>query len=111
SSKLSLQGVQSSRKTASLATMESVNRRRLVLLQTLRTRDFDELAQAFPQWDLRFRQLGRGPFRGHLQFLHLAGIQVFQLGVNRMVHIDGWPPPDSFGCCPALAEEFATMRL
>ena len=31
-----------------------------MLLQTLRTRDFDELAGAFPQWDLRFRQLGRG---------------------------------------------------
>jgi hypothetical protein len=44
------------------ATMKRDNRRRLVLLQTLSTRDFDELAQAFPQWDLRFRQLGRGPF-------------------------------------------------
>jgi hypothetical protein len=40
--------------------MERDNKRRLVLLQTLRTRDFDELAQAFPQWDLRFRQLNRG---------------------------------------------------
>jgi len=87
-----------------LATMERDNRRRLVLLQTLHTRDFDELAQALPQWDLRFRQLGRGPFRGHLQFLQLGGIQIFQLGVNRMVHIEGWPPPDSFGCFPVLAE-------
>jgi hypothetical protein len=40
------------------ATMERDNRRRLVLLRTLKTRDFDELAEAFPQWDLRFRQLG-----------------------------------------------------
>jgi hypothetical protein len=49
-----------------------------VLLQTLRTHDFDELAQAFPQWDLRFRQLGRGPFRGQLQFLQLGWIQVYR---------------------------------
>jgi AraC family ethanolamine operon transcriptional activator len=75
-----------------------------MLLQTLRTRDFDELAQALPQWDLRFRQLGRGPFRGQLQFLQQGGIQVFHLGVNRVVHIEGWPPPSSFGCFPVLAE-------
>jgi AraC family ethanolamine operon transcriptional activator len=74
-----------------------------MLLQTLRTRDFDELAGAFPQWDLRFRQFGRGPFRGHLQFLQLGGIQVFRVAVNRMIHVEGWPPPGSFGCAPVLA--------
>jgi AraC family ethanolamine operon transcriptional activator len=74
-----------------------------VLLQTLRTRDFDELAEAFPRWDLRFRQLGRGPFRGQLQFLELGGIQVFQVATNRMTHIEGWPPARSFGCFPVLA--------
>jgi hypothetical protein len=50
-----------------LATIESDGRRRLMLLRTLRTRDFDELAEAFPGWNLRLRQLGRGPFRGRLQ--------------------------------------------
>jgi AraC family ethanolamine operon transcriptional activator len=74
-----------------------------MLLQTLSTRDFDELAQAFPQWDLRFRQLGRGPFQGQLQFLQLGGIQVFRLAVNRMMHIEGWPPSGCFGCFPVLA--------
>jgi AraC family ethanolamine operon transcriptional activator len=74
-----------------------------MLLQTLRTRDFDELAVAFPRWDLRFRQFGRGPFRGHLQFLQLGGIQVFRIAVNRMIHIEGWSPPGSFGCFPVLA--------
>ena len=77
--------------------MERVNRRRLILLQTLRTRDFDELAGAFPPWDLRFRQFGRGPFQGHLQFLQLGVIQVFRAAVNRMIHIEGWPLPGSFG--------------
>jgi AraC family transcriptional regulator, ethanolamine operon transcriptional activator len=74
-----------------------------MLLQTLRTRDFDELAGAFPRWDLRFRQFGRGPFRGHVQFLQLGVIQVYRTAVNGMIHIEGWPPPGSFGCCPVLA--------
>jgi len=85
------------------ATIERGNRRRLVLLHTLRTSDFDELAEAFPRWDLRFRQLGRGPFRGQLQFLQLGAIQVFRAAVNRMVHVQGWPPPGCFGCAPVLA--------
>ena len=74
-----------------------------MLLQTLHTREFDELAGAFPQWNLRFRQFGRGPFRGQLQFLQLGGIQVFRVAVNRMIHVEGWPPPGSFGCAPVLA--------
>jgi AraC family ethanolamine operon transcriptional activator len=79
------------------------NRIRRVILQTLSTPDFDELAQAFPCWDLRFRQLGRGPFRGRLQLLQLQGVQVFRLSVNRRLHIEGCPPPDSFGCFPVLS--------
>ena len=85
-----------------LATMELGNRRRLVRRQTLRSRDFDELAEAFPGWDLRFRQLGRGPFRGRLQLLQLQGVKVFRLSVNRLMHIEGCPPPGSFGCFPVL---------
>ena len=73
-----------------------------MLLQTLSTRDFDELVGAFPRWDLRFRQLGRGPFRGRLQFLQLDGVQVFRVAVNRLIHAEGCPPPGSFGCFPVL---------
>jgi AraC family ethanolamine operon transcriptional activator len=73
------------------------------VLQTVKTRDFDEMTERFPQWDLRFRQLGRGPFRGQLQFLELGGIQVFRVATNRMTHIEGWPPASSFGCFPVLA--------
>src|SRR5262249_13595470 len=84
------------------ATVERGTRRRVVLLQTLRTGDFDELTGGVPRWDLRFRQLGRGPFQGHLQFLQLGAIQVFRVSVNRMVHVEGWPPPGSFGFGPVL---------
>jgi AraC family ethanolamine operon transcriptional activator len=73
-----------------------------VQLHTLRTRDFDELAEAFPWWKLRFRQVGRGPFRGQLQILRHEGLQVFQLAVNRIIHITGRPPPNSYGCFPVL---------
>jgi hypothetical protein len=75
------------------ATIERDNRRWLMLLQTLRTRDCDELAVAFPGWDLRFRQLGRGPFWGRLRLLQLQGVQVFRLSVNRLMHVEGCPPP------------------
>jgi hypothetical protein len=75
-----------------------------MLLQTLRTGDFNELAGVVPSWDLRFRQFGHGPFRGQLRFLRRGGIQVFQFGVNRMVHIEGWPLPGSYGYRPVLPE-------
>src|SRR5262249_32667577 len=85
------------------ATIDRGNRRRIVLLQTLETRDFDELALALPLRNLRFRQLGRGAFRGELQFLKLEGVEVFRVAFNRMVHTQGWPSPDSFACAPVLA--------
>src|SRR5262249_60636826 len=103
SSSVPLPWVQFKSENCNLATIERGTRSRLVLLQTLRTRDFDDLAEAFPRWDLRFRQLGRGPFRGRLQFLQWGGLQVFQVAVNRRVHVEGWPPPGSFGYAPVLA--------
>jgi AraC family ethanolamine operon transcriptional activator len=72
-------------------------------VHTLRTQDFDELADALPRWELRCRQLGRGPFQGQLQVLQLGGIQVFRIAANRRLHFVGWPPPDSFSCFPVLA--------
>ena len=73
-----------------------------MVVHTLRTQDFDELAGALPRWDLRCQQLGRGPFKGQLQVLQLGGIQVFRIAANRILHFEGWPPPDSFGCFPVL---------
>src|SRR5262249_24041316 len=67
---------------ATIATMEPGTRTRPMPLQPLRTRYFDALAGAFPQGALRFRQPGRGPFRGHLQFLELGGIQVSRVATN-----------------------------
>jgi AraC family ethanolamine operon transcriptional activator len=73
-----------------------------MLLQTLSTCDFDELAAAFPQWDLRFRQLDGGSFRGEIKFLQLDGIQVGWASCNRRIHAQGSPPPDMFAFAPVL---------
>ena len=68
-----------------------------MLLQTLRTRDPDELAQGFPRWDLRFRQLGGGSFRGELKLLQLGGTQIIRASGNRRLQAQGSLPPGSFG--------------
>jgi AraC family ethanolamine operon transcriptional activator len=73
-----------------------------MLLQTLSTRDPDELAEGFRRWELRFRQLGGGPFRGQLQFLQLGGTQIFRASGNRRIHAQGSLPPGSFGFAPLL---------
>jgi AraC family ethanolamine operon transcriptional activator len=73
-----------------------------MLLQTLRTRDPDELAEGFRRWDLRFRQLGGGSFRGELQFLQLGGIQILRAAGTRRLQARGALPPGSFGFAPVL---------
>src|SRR5262249_39074836 len=71
-------------------------------LQTLSTRDPDELAAGFRRWELRFRQLGGGSFRGELKFLQLGGMQIFHASGNRRLQALGSVPPGSFGFAPVL---------
>jgi hypothetical protein len=73
-----------------------------MLLQTLRTRDPDELAAGFRRWELRFRQLGGGSFRGELQFLQLGATQILRAAGNRRLQAQGSLPPGSFGFAPVL---------
>src|SRR5262249_55621630 len=74
----------------------------LMLLQTFRTHDPDELAEGFRGWNRRFRQLGGGPFRGELKLLQVEGIQIFRASCNRRFHAQASPPPGSFGFAPVL---------
>jgi AraC family ethanolamine operon transcriptional activator len=74
----------------------------LMLLQALRTRDPDELAQGFHRWDLRARQLGGGPFRGGLEVLQLERIQIVRASGDRRLQAQGALPPGSFGFAPVL---------
>ena len=71
-------------------------------LETLRTCDPDELAEGFRRWNLRFRQLGAGSFRGELKVLELGGIQIVRVSCNRRIHAQGSPPPGNFGFAPVL---------
>jgi AraC family ethanolamine operon transcriptional activator len=71
-------------------------------LQTLSTRDPDELAAGFRRWELRFRQLGGGSFRGELKLLQFGGIQILHASGNRRLQALGSLPPGSFGFAPVL---------
>jgi AraC family transcriptional regulator, ethanolamine operon transcriptional activator len=73
-----------------------------VLLQTLRARDPDELAEGLRRWELRFRQLGGGSFRGELKFLQLGATQIVHASGNRRLQAQGSLPPGSFGFAPVL---------
>jgi AraC family ethanolamine operon transcriptional activator len=73
-----------------------------MLLQTLRTREPDELAEGFRGWELHFRQVGGGSFRGELKFLQLGGTQILRASGNRRLHAQGSLPPGSFGFSPVL---------
>jgi AraC family ethanolamine operon transcriptional activator len=73
-----------------------------MLLETLSTRDFDELADGFRPWQLRFRQVGGGPFRGELRSLQLGGILLVWASCNRRIYAQGSAPPGSFGFAPVL---------
>jgi AraC family ethanolamine operon transcriptional activator len=71
-------------------------------LQTLSTRDPDELAEGFRRWELRFRQLGGGAFRGELKLLQFGGIQILHASGTRRLQALGSLPPGSFGFAPVL---------
>ena len=73
-----------------------------MLLQTLRTREPDELAEGFRGWELHFRQVGGGSFRGELKFLQLGGIQIVRASGDRRLQAQGSLPPGSFGFAPVL---------
>src|SRR5262249_50417725 len=56
----------------------------------VQTRDFDELARAFQQWQMAFQQISRGPFRGELQLAHSGSVQVLHVTTNRVLQARGF---------------------
>jgi AraC family ethanolamine operon transcriptional activator len=54
--------------------------------------DFDQLAQAFVHWDIRFQQFGPGPFRGALSIVQVDGVQLLRVTMNRTILASGVPP-------------------
>jgi AraC family ethanolamine operon transcriptional activator len=71
-----------------------------LVVHSLQTHDFDQLALAFHRWNLQFRQLSSGPFDGELHFAQAGGIQVVQVTVNQVVQARGGQVPGSYGFVP-----------
>jgi AraC family ethanolamine operon transcriptional activator len=71
-------------------------------LRTLTSGDPDELGEGFRPWELRFRQLGGGSFRGELKLLQLGRAQIVRASGNRRLLALGSAPPGSFGFAPVL---------
>jgi len=67
-----------------------------MLLQTLRTRDPDELAEGFRQWELRFPAARRRVVPGRTQVPSARGIQTLRASCNR-IGTDGSKPLDGIG--------------
>jgi hypothetical protein len=63
--------------------------------------------RGFRRWDLRFRQLGGGSFRGELQSLQLGATQIVRAAGTRRLQARGAPPPGSFGFAPVLPRNAA----
>lgn len=65
-------------------------------LWSLQTTDFDELASAFPGWDMHLIQLGRGKFSGRVVLAQHGCFQLFEVKGNRSVLARGDSPAGSY---------------
>ena len=63
---------------------------------SVRTEDFDEMAAAFPGWDMRLVQLGRGAFRGRVVVSQFGRFQLYEVEGNRAVQVRGERPVNAF---------------
>jgi hypothetical protein len=64
---------------------------------SLRTKDFDELAQGIPGWDAVFSQVGPGSFRGEFDFLRLGAMNFCRISGNCEILARGAHRPGTFG--------------
>jgi AraC family transcriptional regulator, ethanolamine operon transcriptional activator len=67
------------------------------LALSIRTSDFDELAQGIPGWDAVFNQVSSGAFRGAFDFLKLGGATFCRIEANREFVARGAHRPATFG--------------
>jgi AraC family ethanolamine operon transcriptional activator len=77
---------------------------------SVRTADFDELAQGIPGWDAVFSQLSPGPFRGEFDFLQLGAVTFCRIAANREILARGAHRPGTFGFgVPSLRQETSLL--
>lgn len=66
---------------------------------SLTSQDVDEISAALSNWEVEWRQLSRGNFRGQIKFAQFENIELFYLSWNQAVQIQGSSAPEtvSFG--------------
>jgi AraC family ethanolamine operon transcriptional activator len=78
---------------------------------SLRTHDFDQLANAVKRWDQQFEQLSGGRFVGGVHVLQIGEIQLTRFSVNQVIQARGLHPPDSYVFIPvSTTNTAATWR-
>jgi AraC family transcriptional regulator, ethanolamine operon transcriptional activator len=80
------------------------------LALSVRTADFDELAQGIPGWDVVFSQVSPGLFRGEFDFLQLGAVSFCRVAANRDILARGAHRPGTFGFgVPTLRQETSLL--
>lgn len=62
---------------------------------SLTSQDIDKIPPVLPDWDVEWRQLSRGIFRGQLKFAWFDQIELFYASWNQVVQIQGRSPPET----------------
>ena len=67
--------------------------------QTFRfqSHDFDEISASLARWNQSYRQLSAGAFYGDIRYLHINGIELFELHWGQVIHYQGLTPPGTIG--------------
>lgn len=59
----------------------------------IQSHDFDEISTSLSRWDQTYRQLSAGFFRGNVEYIHINGIEIFELDWGQVIHYQGLTPP------------------
>jgi len=73
--------------------------------------DFDELRQAFAEWDHEYDQIAPGPFRGEMTFGQFGTMQVSRVSWHNRIRYRGQTPPDSFALALTLTRRGHGRRM
>jgi hypothetical protein len=76
---------------------------------SLRTRDFDELAQGIPGWDAQFSQISPGAFHGEFDFLQLRDMNFCRIMGNHEILARGAHRPGTFAFGVPLLQQRTTI--
>ena len=63
----------------------------------MQSHDFDEISVSLDRWHQSYRQLSAGAFQGDLHYVHINGVELFELFWGQVIHYQGLTPPGSIG--------------